>query len=264
MPEHRTQGKLESPVHVETIAGGEFQWIRLHAPKANIIDSAMIAALSECLEAAAKSPKLKVIAIEGSGRHFSFGASVEEHRPESVGTMLTALHRLFLQLLSLPVMSFAVVRGQCLGGGLELVLGCHRVFAAEDATLGQPEIQLGVFAPIGSVMLPKRVGFAAANDLLLSGRSLHAKEAQEIGLVDECSQDPGAAAWAYYREYLAHHSASSLRYALKATNFERVQACRRELANAESIYLEELMQTHDAVEGISAFLEKRTPHWRNQ
>ena len=85
--------------------------------------------------------------------------------------MLAAFTPLCSPLLDSDVPVLAAVRGQCLGGGLELVSLCHRVFASRDAKLGQPEIVLGVFAPIASVVLAERVGRGAADDLLLSGRS---------------------------------------------------------------------------------------------
>jgi cyclohexa-1,5-dienecarbonyl-CoA hydratase len=175
--------------------------------------------------------------------------------------MLRGFHRLFHLLLEANVVTLAAVRGQCLGGGLELAGFCNRLFAAPDARLGQPEIVLGVFAPVASVALVERVGRSHAEDLCLSGRSLTAQEAHRIGLVDEIADDPDAAALAYAREHLLPRSASSLRLALRATRVGYAERFRHALAEVERLYLEELMSTADATEGLQAFLEKRSPSW---
>jgi cyclohexa-1,5-dienecarbonyl-CoA hydratase len=140
---------------------------------------------------------------------------------------------------------------------------CNRVYAAPDARLGQPEIALGVFAPVASLLLPHRVGRAAAEDLCLSGRTIGAEAALHIGLVEELAEDPEADAMAYATEQLAKHSASSLRHAMRAVRGHFLEGFLKGLVNLEHDYLHELMATADAVEGISAFLQKRPPQWKN-
>ena len=161
-------------------------------------------------------------------------------------------------------MTLAAVRGQCLGGGLELAGFCNRLFASPDAKLGQPEIALGVLAPVASVVLAERVGRSRAEDLCLSGRSLTAAEAERIGLVDEIAEDPTEAALGYAREYLLPRSASSLRIAVRALRSGFAERFRAQLAEVERLYLQELMSTTDALEGLQAFLEKRAPSWSNR
>ena len=251
------------PIRLERHAEGAIWRVILDAPKANVIDAAMTAALTRCFEAARYDVGLKAVVLEGAGRHFSFGASVEEHRGDQVADMLHGFHRMFRAILDARVTTLAAVRGQCLGGGLELAAFCHRVFAAPDATLGQPEIVLGVFAPVASVILAERVGRAAADDLLLSGRSIDAARGLEIGLVDALAEDPWHAAQAYVRDNLVARSASSLRYAVAAAAIDRRERFRRQIEVAERLYLDELMTTHDAVEGIEAFLAKRPAQWRH-
>jgi cyclohexa-1,5-dienecarbonyl-CoA hydratase len=157
----------------------------------------------------------------------------------------------------------AAVRGHCLGGGLELAAFCHRLIAAPDAKFGQPEIALGVFAPVASLLLPQRIGRAAAEDLCLSGRTIGASEALRIGLCDAIADDPDAAALAWARDDLGRHSASSLRHAVRAVRGPFLQTFLRDLADLERAYLEDLMATHDAREGIEAFVAKRPAVWRN-
>ncbi len=175
--------------------------------------------------------------------------------------MIGVFHRLFRLMLEANVITLAAVRGQCLGGGLELASFCNRLFASPDARLGQPEIQLGVFAPVASVALAERVGRSRAEDLCLSGRSLTAEEGLAIGLVDEVAEDPSRAALAYAREHLLPRSASSLRLALRAVRAGFAERFDAELARVERLYLDELMSTADANEGLVAFIEKRKPIW---
>ncbi|HSP95196.1 MAG TPA: cyclohexa-1,5-dienecarbonyl-CoA hydratase, partial [Thermoanaerobaculia bacterium] len=207
--------------------------------------------------------RLRAVLLEAEGPHFSFGASVEEHLPGSCAAMLRELHALILQLVESPVPILVAVRGQCLGGGLEVAAAGHLVFAAPGATLGQPEIRLSVFAPAASCLLPERIGQSRAEDLLFSGRSIGAEEAHRIGLVNALADDPGASALAYFEEHLAKRSASSLRFAVRAARFDFVERVRRKLAEVERLYLEELMATHDAVEGLTAFLAKRPAVWED-
>ena len=131
--------------------------LRLARPKANIIDAAMIAALHGAFDAARQRTDLRGVLLDAEGAHFSYGASVEEHLAPRCAQMLGALHALVLAMLEFPAPILVAVRGQCLGGGLELALAGGPIFAAPDAQFGQPEIKLGVFAPAASVLLPYRV-----------------------------------------------------------------------------------------------------------
>jgi len=253
-------------IRVEELLDGACWRLVLDRPKANILDSAMVEELIGILartdpEQNPSARNLRALIFEGEGRHFSFGASVEEHKPDEVGHMLPTFHRLFESLLESRLVLISAVRGQCLGGGLELAAFCHRVFASPDAKLGQPEIQLGVIAPVASLVLPQRCGRAHAADLCLTGRIVEAEEAVGMGLVDEVCEDPGQAAVHYVEEKLGHLSASSLRHAVAALNLGFHEAFHRNIGRAETLYLDELMATQDAVEGITSFLDKRKPQW---
>lgn len=252
---------------VERLEAGAYWDVRLSGSKGNILDSRLVEALTRLFERAAADRELKTICLRGEGNHFSFGASVPEHLPEQVGDMLPRFHALFRALAASSVPCLAAVRGQCLGGGLELAMFCHRIFAAPDAKLGQPEIVLGVFAPVASLLLHERVGRARAEDLCLTGRTVSADEALRMGLVDVLSDDPERAALEYFRQYFAPKSASSLRFAVKACRHRIERLLVEDLPAIEKIYLdprEGLMSTSDAVEGIQAFLDKRPPSWGNR
>ena len=138
------------------------------------------------------------------------------------------------------------------------------IFAAPDAQLGQPEMKLGVFAPAASCLLPFRVSQSTAEDLLLSGRSVNADEALRVGLVDAVAEDPAAAALAWFDAHLAGKSAAALACALAAARGDYLTTVRRRLAEVERLYLETLMHTRDANEGLAAFLAKRPPNWEHR
>jgi cyclohexa-1,5-dienecarbonyl-CoA hydratase len=238
--------------------------LRLARPKANIVDAEMIAALDGALVAYRAQTGLCGVLLDAEGPHFSFGASVEEHLPESCAAMLASLHGLILQMVEFPVPVLVAVRGQCLGGGLEVALAGGPIFAAPDAQLGQPEMLLGVFAPAASVLLPYRVNQPAAEDLLFSGRSISGADAHAIGLVHAVADDPELAARAYFERHLLGKSAAALACAVAAARGPVIAEVRRRLAEVERLYLDRLMHTRDANEGLVAFLGKRKPRWEHR
>ena len=255
---------MSSPLKVWFEREGHFLRLRLDRPKANILDAALVGAIDNALVQHGTAAELRGILIDSTGGHFSFGASIEEHLPDRCAAMLAGFHRLILQIFALPVPVLTAIRGQCLGGGLELASAGHLLFAGQDAKFGQPEIQIGVFAPAASCLLPERIGLAAAEDLLLSGRSIGAEEAFRIGLLTELADDPEAAALSYFDRHLAPKSAKSLRFATRAARHGAIERISAKLAAIETIYLAELMATQDATEGLSAFIEKRPARWKDR
>jgi len=251
-------------LRVEHLEEGRVLRFVLDAGKGNVISARVIARLRETIAEARRTEGLRALIIDHAGKHFSFGASVEEHTPDQVGEMLPALHTMARELRGMNLPILIAARGMVLGGGLELLLLGDMVFAAPDAKFGQPEIQLGVFAPLGSSLLPSMVGEQAAADLLLSGRTIGAAEAHQLGLVRFVADDPGAAALDYAREHLANKSASSMHYAVRALRAKFGPRFNMVLTELEDLYLQDLMDTHDAVEGIQAFLEKRAPKWEDR
>ncbi len=246
----------------ETLEGGAVLRILLSQPKANILDRKMIEAIGRALETEVSS-HTKLIVFEGAGKHFSFGASVEEHRKDEAAAMLETFHGLFRKLAKLAIPTCAVVRGQCLGGGLELASWCSFVIASPEAQLGQPEIRLAVFPPMASIVLPWRTGGQTALDLCVSGRSIGAEEAKRLGLVNEVTPDPEAWWRQRFEQQFAPTSASALRFAERAARMDLVARLERDLPALERMYMDELMNTHDANEGIAAFIERRTPDFKD-
>ena len=254
----------DSPLKVSREAEGQLLRLTLARPKANIVDAQMIAALDQALSEHLDDTALKAVLLCAEGPHFSFGASVEEHLPEQCAEMLSSLHRLILKIFDSRVPVLVAVRGQCLGGALEVAAAGHLIFASPDAMLGQPEIKLAVFAPAASCLLPIRIGQVHAEDLLISGRSVDAAEAHRIGLVSYVDDDPEAAALAYFEEHLAHLSGAALSCALVAVRDGISKDVHRRIAEVEALYLDKLMKTADAVEGLNAFIARRPPEWKNR
>lgn len=253
-----------APLKVALERDGALLHLTLARPKANICDAEMIGALQVALDTHAEASALRGVLLDADGPHFSFGASVEEHLADRCAGMLACLHRLILALAGCRVPVLVAVRGQCLGGGLEIALAGGPIFAAPGAQFGQPEIKLGVFAPAASCLLPWRVNAVAAEELLCSGRSIDAERAAAIGLVHALADDPVAAALAYFDEHLAPRSAAALAHAMGAVRAPRLAALREDLARVERLYLDSLMTTRDANEGLDAFLAKRAPTWEHR
>ena len=257
-----------TPLRVWRERDGRLLRLRLSRPKANIVDAEMIAAIDAALTGAAKptpgAPAVRGVLLDAEGPHFSFGASVQEHLPATVAAMLRGLHALVLKMLEFPAPILVAIRGQCIGGGLEVAASGHLLFATPEAKLGQPEILLGVFAPAASCLLPERIGRAAAEELLLSGRSIDGGEAHRLGLVNAVAADPEAAALAWFDAYAAKHSGAALRFAAAAARVDMVARVRSKLSAVEEIYLTGLMSTADAAEGLNAFIEKRPARWEDR
>ncbi len=255
---------MTSPLKVWVESEGRLLRLRLARPKANLIDAPMVAALAAAFAEHLDNAHLAAVLLDAEGPHFSFGASIEEHLPGRCEAMLKDLHALVLRMVSSPVTILSAVRGQCLGGGLEVALSTHLMFVASDASLGQPEMKLGVFAPAASCLLPELIGPVRAFDLLVSGRSISGEEAVAIGLAKDGGSDPEAGALAYFNEHLATKSASSLRYAVHAARAEYMTRVKARIEQVEQLYLDGLMATRDAVEGLEAFIAKRPAKWEHR
>jgi cyclohexa-1,5-dienecarbonyl-CoA hydratase len=238
--------------------------IVLARPPANILDMETFSAIRRAVAEIAPDPGIRLIVFEGSGTNFSFGASVAEHLPERVGELLPAFRSLLVELEQSGIPTASVVRGQCLGGGLELAAWCGRVFCEPSARFAVPEIRLAVFPPIAAILLRWRLGGPAAAQMILSGASVDGENAARTGLADACEADAEAALAAWFEETLVPKSALALRFANRAARRPLALALAEELPALEKIYLEELMTRRDPVEGLRAFLEKRKPVWENR
>lgn len=237
--------------------------VTLAAPKANILDREMVGELDGALALVEKRSDVCAIVIAAEGPHFSFGASIEEHLPEQIEGALARLGALLRRLATAGAPTIAAVRGQCLGGGFELVLACDLIVAEENAQFGAPEIRLGVFPPAATALLPLRVGVAPASSMILTGESWSATEAKGHGLVTKVvpvgSLETELEAW--LEQTFVPRSPVALRYAARGVRRPILRALTEELPALDQRYLQGLMNDPDGVEGIRAFLEKRQPNW---
>ncbi len=237
--------------------------VRLTNPPLNVIDLSLAQELGRALTEIESRSDISIVVFEGSARAFSAGVDIKAHLPEQIHEMLTGFHAVIRAIVASRKVTIACVQGICLGGGAELSAVCDLVYTAHDATWGFPEIKLGCYPPVAAVALPALIGQKRAAELILTGRQISGDEAVEIGLANR------AAARGEELENVVQESLTELRemspvalahakkaiYAWDAIHFDKG------LAKAEKIYLEELVSTADAREGIIAFLDKRPPTW---
>jgi cyclohexa-1,5-dienecarbonyl-CoA hydratase len=248
----RQEVKSEAPIARLTLVN----------PPLNVIDLAMARELHQTLAELESRPDISVIVFEGDARAFSAGVDVKAHLPEQIHEMLATFHAVIRAIVASRKVTIAAVRGACLGGGAELAAVCDMVYTARDASWGFPEIKLGCYPPVAAVALPTLVGQKHATELILTGRQISGDEAVAIGLATRSAR-------AEELETMIHETLVDLQqlspaalahtkkalYAWDAIHFDKG------LARAEKIYLEELISTADAREGIIAFLDKRPPKW---
>ena len=236
--------------------------ITLKKPPRNIIDVPMMEELSAALSDLEAQSAISTIILQGEGKCFSAGVDVAAHAPDSVDQMLKAFHSVIRGLVATRKITIAVVHGSCLGGGAELAMMCDIVLTADDATWGFPEITLGCYPPVAATALSALVGPKRAADMILTGETIRGAEASEIGMATRATpQDKLEAAVNEAIERLQKLSPAVLALTKKAIYTWDSMHFDKGLARAEKIYLEELMATEDAQEGIKAFQQKRNPEW---
>lgn len=252
-------------VTTRSSADGAVHALVLDGPPGNIVGIATCDALLTALHPILADDRTRLIVLRGAGRHFSYGASVEEHLPDQALRMLAAMGEAVRILASLPVPTLATIHGRCLGGGFELALACGMAWAEEDAVLAAPEIKLGVFAPAATALLDGRIPRALQEEILLTGRDVPADEAMALGLVSRIVPMGGLdeAVERFADEHLRNRSGIGLRAATTAIRTRPAKLLRRRLAALERLYVKDLLTSDEGSEGIRAFLEKRRPSWEN-
>ena len=236
-------------------------------PPLNILNIAMLREINEALNQCAHQRELAAIVFDAAAdcNAFSAGVAVEEHVEETIFQMLDSFHGVFRNLEQIARPTIAIVDGSALGGGCELVAACDIVIASERARFGQPEIKLGVFPPVAAVLLPRVIGDKRARELILTGELIEAPEAARLGLVNyllprnELEQKTSD-----LLSRFRNLSVAALAFTKEAIDLGRGRSLDLALKDVEDLYLNELMKTYDASEGIKAFAEKRKPEWRHR
>lgn len=244
----------------------EKAFLTINRPPLNILDIATMKEINKALDSLTKDTSIKVLVISGAGeKAFSAGVDVSEHTKDKVEEMLHAFHGIFRNLSKLEQVTVAAAKGLTLGGGCEVALFCDLIFAADNLKIGQPEIKLSAVAPVALLILPRLIGLKKASEILLTGRILEAEEAERIGLVNKIvpisSFDPELD---NFIQPFTELSLVGIKHTKKGINLGLETAFLEGLEKIEKIYVEELMASEDAHEGLKAFMEKRTPLWKNR
>jgi cyclohexa-1,5-dienecarbonyl-CoA hydratase len=239
--------------------------ITLNNSPVNVIDMPMMEELTSVLADIESDAQIYAIVLRGDGDNFSAGVDVAAHTPDKVNSMVEKFHGVVRSLIASKKVTIAAVHGNCLGGGAELAMMCDIVITSDDATWGFPEIRLGCFPPVAATALGALIGQKRASDLILTGATTLGTEAAEIGLATRAvAADNMDAAIKEAIEHLQKLSPVALAIAKKAIYSWDSIHFDKGLARSEKIYLEELMKTEDAQEGIAAFLQKREPQWKGK
>ncbi len=239
--------------------------VTLSEPPLNILTREVLRHIRDALERLAGEASLRVLVLRAVGKHFSAGADVGEHMPPQYEELIPEFMHTITVLRDFPLPVVAAVQGRCLGGGFELVQGADLVVAGASTTFGQPEIVLGVIAPAASALLPMLCPTARAAEILFTGDPISAADAHAAGLVTRLVSDDHVEQEALeLSKRIARHSAAALRITKRVLRAGEAAARATALQQAERLYLKDLMQTHDALEGLTAFLEKRQPTWTDR
>ena len=236
--------------------------LTLHYPPLNVIDLAMMDELAQALAEIEARADVSTLVLNGAGKSFSVGVDVAAHTPDKVADMLAKFHAVIRSLVSSKKVTIASVHGHCLGGGAELAMACDLVYTVDTAAWGFPEIKLGCYPPVAAVVLATLIGQKRAAELILTGRQFSGDEAAAMGLATRsvAAEELESVVERTLAE-LRQLSPSALAHAKKAIYAWDAIHFDKGLARAEKIYLEELISTADAREGIIAFLDKRPPKW---
>ncbi len=257
---------LESKLARLTVdAGSSVARIALRHPPLNVIDIPMMEELAQTLGDVEVRSDISVVLLSGEGKAFSAGVDVAAHTPDKVESMLLKFHTVVRALVASKKVTVAAVHGHCLGGGAELAMVCDMAYTTASAQWGFPEIKLGCYPPVACTALAALVGQKRVAELILTGRTISGNEAAEMGLANRAvpDEDLAAAVDETVRDLL-RLSPTALAVTKKAFYAWDAMHFDKGLARAEKIYLEELMKTTDAQEGIRAFMEKRAPKWKGK
>jgi cyclohexa-1,5-dienecarbonyl-CoA hydratase len=236
--------------------------ITLTNPRLNVIDISMMEELGRGLADVESQSEISAILITGEGKAFSAGVDVAAHTPGKIEEMLQKFHGVIRALVASKKITVAAIRGHCLGGGAELAMVCDMVYTTESAHWGFPEIKLGCYPPVACTALAALVGQKRAAELILTGRTISGMEAAEIGLATRAvAEDQLENVVTECIQHLSELSPTALGITKKASYAWDSMHFDKGLARAEKIYLEDLLKTADAQEGIRAFVEKRQAQW---
>ncbi len=251
--------------HIQTELKDGVASVTLNRAPLNWLNIEMMEEINTFFESLMKEKHMKLLVIQALGKAFSVGVEVADHLGDLAPKMIETFHRMFRLMDALRVPSLAVVNGAALGGGCELALYCDMVIASERAKFGQPEIQVGVFPPIAALILPRIIGRKKAMELILTGDTIGSQEALGLGLINKVVPEVSLSEEVRtFVEKLGKLSGVVLQLTKEAALAGLNDDAGKGLNIIEEIYLARLMKTHDAMEGLKAFCEKRKPVWKDE
>jgi cyclohexa-1,5-dienecarbonyl-CoA hydratase len=241
---------------------GDLIRLTLRRAPLNFLSREMLERILELLESLGDSPSGRALVLDSACPAFSAGLDMAEQTLDAVFLLLDQYHGVVRTLSHFPRPTIALVRGVALGAGNELAVCCDFALASHLATFGQPEIKVGTMPSLAPLLLPQRIGVQRTMEMILTGNPVNAIEAERIGLVYRAVPDDQLEA--ALKELLSGFRSASMavmELALRSTRGVRLRELENNLREAQSLYLNELMDLDDPVEGINAFLEKRPPRW---
>ena len=248
------------------VAGGKgVVRITLNRPPANVLSIDLMDELNAALESLDDQRDVKLIVLAAAGKYFSAGFELGDHLGDRAYVMMESFKKIFENLTKLDRPIVAVVAGPALGAGSILAAACDMVLAGAGAKFGHPEIKGGVFNPMAAALLPRLIGRKRAFDMIVGGMAVAAAEAERIGLVSRAVPDDKleAEAAALVQRF-QDGSAVVLQAARKAVSGGLDLPLPDAIRHAEDVYLNQLMATEDAQEGLKAVMAKRKPVWKDR
>lgn len=241
--------------------------LTLNRPQArNALNNALLTQIADALESAAADASISVCVIGGNPRYFAAGADLNEMAEKDLpATFDDVRPRLWARIDAFNKPLIAVVNGYALGAGCELALLCDLVIAGDNARFGLPEITLGTMPGAGGTQrLIRCVGKALASRMVLSGESIDAERAQQAGLVSDIHPANLSDEYALkLAATIARHSPLALRAAKQSLRASQEVGLQAGLVQERQLFTL-LSGTEDRCEGVSAFLEKRTPEFKGR
>jgi enoyl-CoA hydratase len=262
---------LEKMSNVNLTVENRVAYITINNPPVNALSRKTIDDLSVCVDYAAHEAAVKAIIITGNGKFFVAGADIKEFKDafdnkEKGRSLSVKAQMVFTKIEQLTKPVIAAINGACLGGGLELAMCCHFRFAAHEAKLGQPELNLGLIPGFGGTQrLPRIVNKSKALELILTGLSIDGIEAESIGLVNKSV--PLTELMAHAKQFaeiiVLNKSQPSIAAAIEAVT-KGLETTLEKGLEIEADLWAELFATEDMKEGVNAFIEKRKAVFNDQ
>lgn len=266
----RTPGSEETAAfkYIRWDASGSVAHLTMNRPKQNLMNIDMLREMTTAIDSLNRRDDVRLVLLDAAPEcegYFSAGVGAEGYTTQMVFQVMEAFHSVFRAMIEISKPVVAVVDGIASAGGCELAAFCDLVIATERARFVQPEIKLGVFPPLGAVVYPRMLGPKRAMELLLTGESLNAQQALQIGLVNRAIPRTALAETLDALVKRIAEQSGPVLSLMKRVVFEGTwRPFDDALKKSQDIYLNQLFELEDSQEGLRALIEKRKPVWKNK